>query len=261
MPSPQSALALSSSAKSPSPAAFIASAIFPGPLSWSRRHCIPTRSSGRIPICGAVVCHSSSFRHAIVTESAAMLPAIALSGSPSMPAVMTALGSMTSKAARTQSEVSWLSGAGPGTNPARKIRARVSSSRHPMYLVCLSGFSPIHSFSASDSSENIALDSSGWRGASLSPGAGVVVGAEVGGLVGVAVGAAVGFSVGGSVGTGVTAGVRVSGVGPEQAANAAMPVRMIRIAGMNGFSTGSSLFLRGIHSPFYVLPVPFLSSV
>ena len=196
---------------------------------------------------------------------------MALLGSPSIPAVMTALGSMTSKAARTQSEVFSLSGAGPGTNPARKIRAKVSSSRHPMYLVCFSGFSPIHSFSASDSSENIAPDSSGWRGATLPTGAGVFVGAGIGELVGVAVGAAVGLSVGGSVGTGVSvwigagvaAGVRVSGagVGPEHDARVARSTRTMSVAGKNGFSTGSSLFLRGIHSPFYALPVPFLSSV
>ena len=97
------------------------------------------------------------------------------------------------------------------------------------------------------------------------------MGAGIGELVGVAVGAAVGLLVGGSVGTGVSvwvgagvaAGVRVpgAGVGPEHDARVARNTRTMSVAGKNGFSTGSSLFLRGIYSPFYALPVPFLSSV
>ena len=232
---PHSAPALASSANSPSCAALIAVAIGPGPPSSAKRHCIPTRSSGLIPNMGAVASHSWSVRHATVTDNAAMIPAMALPGSPSMPAVMTAPESTTANPARTQSDVSWLSGPGPGTNPARKILARVSSSRHPTNLVCLSGFSPIHPFSASDSSENIAPESSGWRGASILGGAGGAVGTGAGGLVGVALGAAVGLSVGISVGTGVSVGVgdavgagvkawaRVSGsgVGSEHATSVA----------------------------------------
>ena len=138
------------------------------------RHCIRSRSSGPIPTCEAVASHSWSVRQAIVTENAAMLPAMALPGSPSRPAVMTSLRSIASNAARTQSEVSWLSGSGPGTNPARKILARVSSSRHRMNSACSSrdaepgpardrasfpGSSPIHDSSASDSSESNAEES------------------------------------------------------------------------------------------------------
>ena len=67
-----SAPELTSSANSPSCAAIIAAAISPGPPSCSRRHCIPSRSSGRIPTCGAVFSHSWSVRHAIVTESPAI---------------------------------------------------------------------------------------------------------------------------------------------------------------------------------------------
>ena len=97
--SPHSAPALGlGSANSPSCAAVIAAAICPGPPSASIRHCIPARSSGLIPNMGAVASHSWSVRQATVTESAAMLPAMALPGSPSKPAVMTALGSMTANA-------------------------------------------------------------------------------------------------------------------------------------------------------------------
>ena len=151
-----------------------------------------------------------------------MLPAMALPGSPSMPAVMTSLGLITSNAARTQSEVSWLSGPGPGTNPARKILATVSSSRHPKNLVCLSGFSPIHPFSASDSSESIAPESSAWRGASTPKDTGFAVGSGIGGLSGVALGAAVGLSVGAWVETraSVDAGSGVTGLGADVAAPA-----------------------------------------
>ena len=49
-----------------------------------------------------------------------------------------------------------------------------------------SGLSPIHPFSASDSSESIAPESIAWRGASTPRGAGVAVGSGVGGLAGVA---------------------------------------------------------------------------
>ena len=249
---------------SPSCAAFIAPAICPGPPRATKRHCIPTRSSRLIPTCGPEASHSSSFRQAIVTNSPVMLPAMALPGSPSMPAVMTALGLMTSNAACTQSEDSWLSGVGPGTNPARKIRSMVSSLRHPKNLVCLSGFSPIHASSVSDSSESIAPESSSWRGTSIPGGAGVSVGPGVGVLAGVAVGAAVGLSVGASVGTGISVGVVVAvgagvevgawvsgaGVGSEQAVNIARVNRMMRVAWGNNFSTGSFLFLMGssVHS-------------
>ena len=203
---------------SPSCATFIAPAICPGPPNSAKRHRIPSRSSGPIPTCGPAVSPSSSFRHAIVTNSPAMRPAMALPGSPSIPAVMTALGSMTANPARTQSEDSWLSGSGPGTNPARKIRSMVSFSRHPKNLVCLSGFSPIHASSASDSSESVAPESSACRGASTPGGAGVAVVSGVGELVGFALGAAVGLSAYDSVGAGVSVG---SGAGAEVAAPAA----------------------------------------
>ena len=146
--------------------------------------------------------------------------------------------------ALTQSDVSWLSGPGPGTYPARKILTRVSSSRHPTYLVCRSVFSPIHSFSASDSSENIVLESRGWRGASTPGGAVMFVASGVGELAGVALGAAVGLSVGvlvetgasvdagAAVGVGAEVGGTVSGagVGSEQAIMAARISRMMRVA-------------------------------
>ena len=218
---------------------------------------------------GAVSSHSRSFRQATVTENAAMLPAMALPGSPSMPAVMTALWSMTANPARTQSDVSWLSGSGPGTNPARKILARVSSSRHPMSLACssrdawpgparvrasFSGLSPIHASSSSDSSESIAPESCNRRGASTPRGAGVAVGSGVEKLAGVAALAAVGLSTCDSVGTGVSVGVGVgaavgagvavgSGAWPEQAARVARNTRMMKVAWRNGFSTWSFLFL------------------
>ena len=222
MSSPHFAPALGRAVKCPSPATIIAAAISAGPPSWSKRHCIPSRSSGPIPVFDAASSHSSSFRHAIVTESAAMLPAMALPGSPSIPAVMTALGSMTSNAARTQSDVSWLSGSGPGTNPARKILATVSSSRHPKNLVCSSlgaelgpvsdrtsfpASSPIHASSLADSSESNAEMSSAWRGAGTPRDTGFAVGSGVGGLDGVALGAAVGLSACDSVGTGVAVAV------------------------------------------------------
>ena len=208
-----------------------------------------------------------------------MLPAMALPGSPSIPTVMTVPGSMTANPARTQSEVSWLSGPGPGTNPARKILARVSSSRHPMSLACsslgaepgrasdrasFSGSSPIHAFSVSDSAESNAEESSAWRGASAPRGAGVDVGSGVGGLAGVALGAAVGLSVGAWVETGaVDAGAATldgtwvgvgtssgAGVVSEQAVRVARATRKNMVAGRNSFSTGSFLFLVGssIHS-------------
>ena len=234
---------------------------------------------------GAVASHSRSFRHATVTENAAMLPAMALPGSPSMPAVMTALGSMTANPARTQSDVSWLSGSGPGTNPARKILARVSSSRHPMSLACssrdawpgparvrasFSGLSPIHASSSSDSSESIAPESCNRRGASTPRGAGVAVGSGVEKLAGVAALAAVGLSACDSVGTGVSVGVGVgaavgagvavgSGAWPEQAARVAKSTRMVMVAGMRLFSTGGVLFFGGIQSPFYLSLITFLS--
>ena len=169
---PQSAPAWARSVKFPSPAAIIASAISPGPPSWAKRHCIPSRSPGPIPVLDAAAAHSSSFRHAVVTENAAMLPAMALPGSPSIPAVMTSLGSMTANPARTQSEVSRLSGPEPGANPARKILATVSSSRHPMNSACsppdawpgpardrtsFPASSPIHASSLADSSESNAI--------------------------------------------------------------------------------------------------------
>ena len=136
--SPHSSSALVRPVRSPSCAALIAAAISLGPPSASMRHCIPARSSGLIPISGLAASHSSSFRQAMVTVSAAMLPAMAVPGSPSKPAVMTFLGSMTSKAVRTQVDVSRLSGSVPGTNPARKSLAKVSSSRHWVSSACSS---------------------------------------------------------------------------------------------------------------------------
>ena len=110
----------------------------------------------------------------MVTESAAMLEAIAIPGLPSKPAVITSLGLMTSNASRTHSEDSVLSGPGPGTNPARKSRARVSSLRHPMSLACssrdaspcpvsdrfrVSGSSPMHASSALERADCRDLES------------------------------------------------------------------------------------------------------
>ena len=69
-----------------------------------------------------------------------MLPAIALPGSPSIPTVMTARGSITSNAARTHWEVSGLSSVSvPDTNPARKSLFKVSSSRQPNSSASTSG--------------------------------------------------------------------------------------------------------------------------
>ena len=260
------------SVKSPSPADIIASAISPGPPSASMRHTIPARSCGPIPTCGAVASHSWSFRHAIVTKSAAMFPAMALPGSPSIPAVMTVLRSMTSNAARTQPEDSWLRGPGPGTNPARRILARVSSSRHLMNSAwssrdaglapasdraSFSASSPIHASSVSDSSESIWVSCSP-RGASI-PGAGVAVGSRVGVLAGDAVGAALGLgvAVGVNRGAAVGSGVRPSGlgaangvaavggagagVGSEQPASVARAIRMNMVARRGGLITGDFL--------------------
>ena len=46
--------------------------------------------------------------------------------------------SVTSNAARKQSEIISLSGSEPGTNPVRKILASASSLRHPISLACAS---------------------------------------------------------------------------------------------------------------------------
>ena len=92
MSSPHSVPATDRPVASPSCAAMIASAICPGPPSASMRHCHPARSFGLTPAFGAATSHSSSFRHAIVTKSAVMLAAMALSGSPSIPAVIAFLG-------------------------------------------------------------------------------------------------------------------------------------------------------------------------
>ena len=125
-----------------------------------------------------------------------------------------------------------------------------------MYLVCRSVFSPIHSFSASDSSENIAPESSGWRGANTPGGAGVAVGSGVVELTGVAVGLSVGVAV--ASGVGVFAGTAVAaamlsgagvsfgfdvGVPPVQANRATISIGMISVAGMRFFSSGVSFFV------------------
>ena len=211
-----------------------------------------------------------------------------------MPEVMTALGPMTAKPARTQSEVSWLSGSGPGTNPARKILARVSSVRHPMSLACssLGGepgpasdrascssvLSPIHASSVSDSSESNAVESSAWRGDRTPGGTGVAFGSRVGGLAGVAVGPAVGLSVGAWVETGASVDVGATGlddtwvgVGTSSGAGVVseQPVRVAKSAGMmkvavrNSLSTGSFLFLVGssVHSTCLHLIPPGASAL
>ena len=117
---------------SPSVAAFMATAISAGPPNSSRRQRTPSRWSKFTPTLGAVVSHSSWFRHARVMVKAVMLPAMAAPGSPSIPAVITARGSISLKASRMQVELSKLRGAGSGTNPDRKILANVSSFRHPI---------------------------------------------------------------------------------------------------------------------------------
>ena len=133
---PQSINAWARTVKSSSFAAFIAAAISLGPPSSSRTHCIPSRSPGAIPNLGAAASHSSSFRQARVTENPAMLPAIAAPGFPSIPAVITARGSISLNADRTQMDVSTLRGPESPTNSARKTLARVSSSKHPISLAC-----------------------------------------------------------------------------------------------------------------------------
>ena len=145
MSNPHVSPASAKAAKSPWPAAVIASAICLGPPNADMRHRASSRSPELIPISGPARSHSSSFRHAVVTISAAMLPAMALPGSPSNPAVMIVLGSMTSKAVRTQVEVSGLSSVSvpgitvPSTNPAKKRRSRVSSSKQPKSSASTSG--------------------------------------------------------------------------------------------------------------------------
>ena len=146
-----------------------------------------------------------------------------------------------------------LSGPGPGTNSARKSRARVSSLRHPMSLACssrdvglcpvsdrirVSGSSPMHASSALERAD--CRDSKSWSrmGVSLPSGVWVGVGSSgTGEMVGVSVGAAVGFAV--AVGVDVAIG---SGVGPEQAARVAMSIRMIGVAWMIVRSTGGVSF-------------------
>ena len=116
MSNPHSAAALAMLVRSPSCAASIACAIFPGPPRVSNRHCWSARSCGSISIIGGARFHSSSVRHAVVTVATAVLAAVALpalSASSSMPAVMTSWGSTTANAARTQSDVSRLIGSGP----------------------------------------------------------------------------------------------------------------------------------------------------
>ena len=136
------------------------------------------------------------------------------------------------------SDVPGLRGSGSVTNPARKIPAQVSFSRHAISLVrCsrdeglasvsalvrVSGSLPMHA-----SSESERADCSDWEwcsttGARLPSGAGVGFGSGVGEIAGVAVLAAVGLSVGvdaggsfgvalgsgAGVGVGVLAGVAV----------------------------------------------------
>ena len=65
-------------------------------------HTIPSRSPGPIPSRGAAAGRSWSFRQAMATVNAAMLPPMAVWESPSSPAVITARESMTSSPARTQ---------------------------------------------------------------------------------------------------------------------------------------------------------------
>ena len=109
---PAAKRAVSSPTSSAAIASVVAAAISLGPPKAAMTHTIPSRSPGPIPSWGAASAHSSSFRQATDTENAAMLPAMAVCGSPSSPAVITALGSMTSSAARTQEDVSTLSGTG-----------------------------------------------------------------------------------------------------------------------------------------------------
>ena len=171
---PHSRPAVNRAVPSATSPAFISSvmafAISAGPPSSAMMHTIPSRSSGSIPSLGAAAAHSSSFRQAIATVNAAILPAMAVWASPSSPAVITGLGSMTSSAARTQLEVSSLSGT--GTMVVMKIRSTVSSSRHPMSRACSSmdagplpvraaiipsGSPPMQASSASDRLESKAF--------------------------------------------------------------------------------------------------------
>lgn len=174
---------------------------------------------------------------------AVMLPAIAAAGSPSRPAVMTALGSISLNAARMQVEVSRLRGPESGTNPARKALATVSSSRHFISSACsslgepglagdqasLAGSPPMQASSSADSAEATALASWSERGA-ITPdggwvGAVVAVSSVAGGSVGVAAGAAVGVVACVAAGAVVVVTVSVVGAGPEQAVVTAMTVR------------------------------------
>ena len=199
-----------------------------------------------------------------------MLSAMALPGSPPIPVVMTSLESMTSNAARKESEVISLSGSEPSTNPVRKILAGVSSLRHPISLACSSwdagpgpvsarasssGPSPMQASSVSDRADCSALESRIRRGASHPSGVGVFAGSGALELAAVAAGAVVGFS----VGTGMEAGVRASGLGSERATRFARSTRMVVVAGMRVLSAGGFLCVGGLHPPFYASPTSFLS--
>ena len=92
----------------------------------------------------------------------------------------------------TQSEDSWLSGPGPGTYPARKIRSMVSSSRHPM---------------------NSAPGVLQLQGSQYPWGAGVAAGLGVGELAGNGVVAALGSGVAVRISCGVTVGSDAGVVG------------------------------------------------
>ena len=205
-----------------------------------------------------------------------MLSAMALPGSPSIPVVMTFLESMTSNAARKESEVISLSGSEPGTNPVRKILARVSSLRYPISLACASwdagpgpvsarasssGSSPMQASSVSDRADRSALESRSRRGASFPSGVGVFAGSETLELTAVAAGAVAGFSDGiaAAVGTGMEVGVRAFGVGSERATRFARSTRMVVVAGMRVLSAGGFLCVGGLHPPFYASPTSFLS--
>ena len=184
--------------------------------------------------------------------------------------------SVTSNAARKQSEIISLSGSEPGTNPVRKILASVSSLRHPISLACSSwdagpgpvsarasssGPSPMQASSVSDRADCSALESRSRRETSVPSGVGVFAGSGTLELAAVAAGAVVGFSVGiaAAVGTGVEVGVRASGVGSERTTRFARSTRMVVVAGMRVLSAGGFLCVGGLHPPFYASPTSFLS--
>ena len=205
-----------------------------------------------------------------------MLSAMALPGLPSIPAIVTSLGSVTPNAAWKQSEVTSLSGSEPGTNPVRKIIASVLSLRHPISLACSfwdagpglvsarassSGPSPVQASSVSDRADCSALESCSRRGASFPSGVGVYAGSGTLELAAVAAGAVAAFSVGiaAAGGTGVEVGVRAPGVGSERDTRFARSTRVVVFTGMRVLSAGGFLCAGGLRPPSYASATSFPS--